>query len=86
MRCGNDPNVGRLLCAVGKWAGAEGVHLVMSYTPASGAPEETIDQTSYLSDGKDAVYLLVVRCTTTETWARWPPARSAGWVGPSWRS
>ncbi|MFN8156733.1 MAG: hypothetical protein U0R68_04905 [Candidatus Nanopelagicales bacterium] len=45
--------------------GAEGVHLVMSYTPASGAPEETIDQTSYLSDGKDAVYLLVVRCTTT---------------------
>ncbi|MFO0584720.1 MAG: bifunctional ornithine acetyltransferase/N-acetylglutamate synthase [Anaeromyxobacter sp.] len=25
--CGNDPNVGRLLCAVGKWAGAEGVPL-----------------------------------------------------------
>jgi hypothetical protein len=45
--------------------GAEGVHLVLSYRSAQGAPEETIDQTSYLSDGKDAVYLLVVRCTTT---------------------
>ena len=45
--------------------GAEGVHLVMSYRSAAGAPEETIDQTSYLSDGKDAVYLLVVRCTTS---------------------
>ncbi len=45
--------------------GAEGVHLVLSYRSAAGAPEETIDQTSYLSDGKDAVYLLVVRCTTT---------------------
>ena len=45
--------------------GAQGVHLVMSYRSAPGAPEETIDQTSYLSDGEDAVYLLVVRCTTT---------------------
>lgn len=44
--------------------GAQGVHLVLSYRPTDGAPEETIDQTSYLSDGKDAVYLLVVRCTT----------------------
>ena len=44
--------------------GAQGVHLVMSYAAAAGAPEETIDQTSFLSDGKDAVYLLVVRCTT----------------------
>jgi hypothetical protein len=44
---------------------ASGVHLVYSYTPAPGLPEETIDQTAYLSDGRDAVYLLVVRCTTT---------------------
>lgn len=44
--------------------GAQGIHLVMSYAATDGAPEETIDQTSYLSDGKDAVYLLVVRCTT----------------------
>ena len=44
---------------------ATGVHLVFSYSPGAGLPEETIDQTSYLSDGKDAVYLLVVRCTTT---------------------
>lgn len=42
-----------------------GVHVVVSYASARGAPEETIDQTAYLSDGKDAVYLLVVRCTTT---------------------
>lgn len=45
--------------------GADGVHLVFSYSPGSGLPEETIDETSYLSDGKDAVYLLVVRCSTT---------------------
>lgn len=45
--------------------GAEGVHLVLRYVPGAGLPEETIDQTAYLSDGKDAVYLLVVRCTTT---------------------
>ncbi|HET7900827.1 MAG TPA: hypothetical protein VFL59_06530 [Candidatus Nanopelagicales bacterium] len=45
--------------------GAQGVHLVLSYRASAGAPEETIDQTSYLSDGKDAVYLLVVRCTTS---------------------
>lgn len=43
---------------------ASGVHLVFSFTPKPGLPEETIDQTAYLSDGKDAVYLLVVRCTT----------------------
>jgi hypothetical protein len=42
-----------------------GVHLVFSYVPAVGRPEETIDQTAYLSDGSDAVYLLVVRCSTT---------------------
>ena len=41
-----------------------GVHVVFSYTPSAGQPEETIDQTAYLSDGTDAVYLLVVRCTT----------------------
>ena len=44
---------------------ASGVHLVYSYAPGPGLPEETIDQTAYLSDGRDAVYLLVVRCTTT---------------------
>jgi hypothetical protein len=44
---------------------ADGVHMVFSYTSAPGQPEETIDQTAYLSDGTDAVYLLVVRCTTT---------------------
>jgi hypothetical protein len=43
---------------------ATGVHLVFAFTPKPGLPEETIDQTAYLSDGKDAVYLLVVRCTT----------------------
>jgi len=41
-----------------------GVHVVFSYAPSAGQPEETIDQTAYLSDGTDAVYLLVVRCTT----------------------
>ncbi len=41
-----------------------GLHLVFSFVPKPGLPEETIDQTAYLSDGKDAVYLLVVRCTT----------------------
>lgn len=45
--------------------GAQGVHLVFSYAPSPGQPEETIDQTAYLSDGTDAVYLLVVRCTST---------------------
>jgi hypothetical protein len=43
---------------------ATGVHLVFSFTPKPGLPEETIDQTAYLSDGKKAVYLLVVRCTS----------------------
>jgi hypothetical protein len=42
-----------------------GVHVVFSYAPAAGQPEETIDQTAYLSDGTDAVYLLMVRCTAT---------------------
>ena len=44
---------------------ATGVHQVVSYSPGQGLPEETIDQTSYLSDAKDAVYLLMVRCSTT---------------------
>ena len=43
---------------------ATGLHLVFSFTPRDGLPEETIDQTAYLSEGKDAVYLLVVRCTS----------------------
>jgi hypothetical protein len=43
---------------------AQGVHLVFSYSPSAGAPEQTIDQTAYLSEGKDAVYLLVIRCST----------------------
>ncbi|CAB4850657.1 unannotated protein [freshwater metagenome] len=42
-----------------------GVHVVYSYLPLPGAAEITIDQTSYLSAEKDAVYLLVVRCSTT---------------------
>jgi hypothetical protein len=42
----------------------EGIHLVLAYSPGAGLPEETIDQTAYLSDGNDAVYLLVVRCST----------------------
>lgn len=44
--------------------GASGVHLVFSYAATAGAPEQTIDQTAYLSEGKDAVYLLLVRCST----------------------
>ncbi|MFN8167211.1 MAG: hypothetical protein U0S36_00340 [Candidatus Nanopelagicales bacterium] len=44
--------------------GASGVHLVFSYAPEAGAPEQTIDQTAYLSEGNDAVYLLLVRCST----------------------
>jgi hypothetical protein len=40
------------------------VHLVFSYAPEAGAPEQTIDQTAYLSEGNDAVYLLLVRCST----------------------
>jgi hypothetical protein len=44
--------------------GAKGVHLVFSYAPTAGAPEQTIDQTAYLSEGSDAVYLLLVRCST----------------------
>lgn len=44
--------------------GLEGVHLVLALPSAEGRPEQTIDQTAFLSDGKDAVYLLVVRCTT----------------------
>jgi hypothetical protein len=44
--------------------GVSGVHLVFSYAAAAGAPEQTIDQTAYLSEGNDAVYLLLVRCST----------------------
>jgi hypothetical protein len=44
--------------------GARGVHVVFSYAPVEGAPEQTIDQTAYLSEGNDAVYLLLVRCST----------------------
>jgi len=43
---------------------ATGVHVVFSYAPTAGAPEQTIDQTAYLSEGNDAVYLLLVRCST----------------------
>jgi hypothetical protein len=44
--------------------GAKGVHLIYRFTPSAGAPEETVDQTAYLSAGNDAVYLFLVRCTT----------------------
>jgi hypothetical protein len=44
--------------------GAQGIHLVFSYAATAGAPEQTIDQTAYLSEGNDAVYLLLVRCST----------------------
>jgi hypothetical protein len=44
---------------------AHGWHLVVSYSAGTGQPEETVDETAYLSDGDDAVYLLVVRCTST---------------------
>ena len=45
--------------------GAHGVHVVFSYVPASGGAEETIDQTALFSGGKNAVYLLLVRCSST---------------------
>ena len=45
--------------------GANGVHVVFSYTPASGEDAETIDQTALFSGGKNAVYLLLVRCSST---------------------
>jgi hypothetical protein len=45
--------------------GAKGVHLVLSYKASDNAPEETLDETAYLSAGNDALYLLVVRCTST---------------------
>jgi hypothetical protein len=44
--------------------GVTGVHLVFSYAATAGAPEQTIDQTAYLSEGNDAVYLLLVRCSS----------------------
>ncbi len=43
---------------------ARGVHVVFSYVPAAGGPEETVDQTALLSGGKGAVYLLLVRCSS----------------------
>jgi len=42
-----------------------GVHVIFSYLPLPGTPAQTIDQTAYFSAGKDAVYLLVVRCSST---------------------
>jgi hypothetical protein len=44
---------------------AKGLHLVLSYKASDNAPEETLDETAYLSEGNDALYLLVVRCTST---------------------
>lgn len=41
-----------------------GVHVVFSYVPAAGGAEQTVDQTALLSAGKDAVYLLLVRCSS----------------------
>jgi hypothetical protein len=43
---------------------AKGLHLVLSFKASDNAPEETVDETAYLSQGNDALYLLVVRCTS----------------------
>ena len=43
---------------------AKGLHLVVSFKASDNAPEETVDETAYLSQGNDALYLLVVRCTS----------------------
>jgi len=43
---------------------ATGLHLVVSFRQTPSAPPETVDETAYLSQGNDALYLLVVRCST----------------------
>jgi len=43
---------------------AHGVHLVFSYDPGSGRASQVVDQTTLVSGGDDAVYLLLVRCST----------------------
>jgi len=44
---------------------ASGLHLVVSYRRTPTAPAETVDETAYLSAGNDALYLLVVRCSSS---------------------
>jgi hypothetical protein len=43
---------------------AQGVHVVVSYLPAGKQVSETLDQTAVLNGAKNALYLLVVRCST----------------------
>ncbi len=43
---------------------AHGVHVIYSFVPAAGGDEETIDQTALFNGGKNAVYLLLVRCSS----------------------
>ena len=43
---------------------SQGVHLVVSFKAAGTGSEETLDETAYLSPEHNALYLLVVRCST----------------------
>ena len=42
-----------------------GIHVIFSYRPVGGTVDETVDQTAYYSQGDDAVYLLVIRCSSS---------------------
>ena len=44
--------------------GAHGVHVVISYRSATDQMAETIDQTALLNGAKNAVYVLIVRCSS----------------------